>query len=292
MRGRTSGYGLLVVAAISLGRPARAQESSELARAQLTGQLEQSTLPALAARRSSAQVRSAAADSYFNGKGDWERAFPDYVDLSFGDAGALAARREILHRRSLDRAIERVSQAPAELSASDQRRWLAARDAAVAAEESADAAEARFVASLEAALDQAPALSDLSVDRRLRELSDCMAIPVDADAAAKDLALSCGAEDQALRRWRRAAWMAVTKPGDTTLSSLVAEALSTPPAHDAPADVRLHGTLDRLVRVRPLLTAQVAEADPWIKGADELLHGQELAAVGQPIAASAAARTI
>src|SRR3982751_1674322 len=116
MRGRTLRFGL-VVAATSWGRPALTQDTPESA--QLAGRLEQSTLPALAARQSSAQVRSAAAESYFVGKGEGERAFPDYVDVSFGDPGALAARREILHRRALDRAIERVANPPAALSTTD-----------------------------------------------------------------------------------------------------------------------------------------------------------------------------
>jgi hypothetical protein len=292
MRWRTLrlGYGLLVIASTSWGRPAPAQEPSKPA--QLVEQPEQSTVGALDARRSSAEARSAAAESYFDGEGDWEQAFPDYVDISFGDAGALATSREILHRRALARAMERVADPPAALSTSDARRWSAARDAAVEAEEWADAAEARFVAGLEAALERAPALSDLSIDRRFRELSDCMAVPAAADTARKELAVACGTEDRALRRWRRAAWTAVTKPGDTTLSSLVADALSTPPVRDAPADVRLRGTLDRLIRVRPLLTARTSDVDAWIDAADELLHGEALATFEETKAAPVAARTV
>jgi hypothetical protein len=188
--------------------------------------------------------------------------------------------------------MERVADPPAALTAADARRWLAARDAAVAAEESADGAEARFVAGLEAALERAPALGDLSIERRFRELSDCMAVPAAADAARKDLAVACGTEDRALRQWRRAAWAATTKPGDTTLSSLVAAALSTPPVHDAPADVRLRGTLDRLSRVRPLLDERASDVDAWIGAADELVHGQALATLEEPIAAPAEGRTV
>ena len=246
------------------------------------GLMEQRALPAWSARREAAEARVAAARAYFEGEGDWARAFPELVDAPLTSRDFLRVRAEALRAEAVSRAAERLTPAPEGLSAGDARRWMAALRAAVDAEDAAAAAEGRFLAGVAAGLDRAPGLQARYFDIKLNELSTLTRLPERPDDGALALAVAAGAQADALRVWRRAAVDAVTRVGSTALSGLVAEALAAPPPLDGLDDpvaaAQVAGLSDRLLRVAPLLDpAAAAAAAAWVSAADEALYGPALA---------------
>ena len=247
-----------------------------------TGTFEQATLPSLNARREAASAEIKAADAYFAGQGDWERAFPSLVDAPLNDPDFLRLRSEALRLRAVSRAAERVAPEPAGLSAAESRRYRESLAATCGLEDAADAAEGRFIAGLSAGLDRAPGLTAASVDPRLAALAEASRLPESPDADTLALALVQQSEAEALRATRRAALQAMTRPGDDALNALIRAALgqrSEGPESPA-ARARLQGLQDRLLRVEPLLEPELqVAARQRIADADEALYRAELSAL-------------
>ncbi len=247
------------------------------------GRLEQESLPSLAARRTVAVARVTAAKAYFDGRGEWERAFPELIDAPLDDPDQLRVYAERTRQGAQERAAERVGGPPTALSAADARRWSLALEAACLAEDEADAQLARFLAGLAAGVELAPGLGHASFARRIAQLEDDARLPDPPDDAAIPLAVAAADEADHLRAWRRAAWRHMTRPGDVSLDQLARTALDALPALDPASSsldrVRVQGLQDRLIRVQPLLDpGDQQRAASFIAEADSVVYGGEASA--------------
>jgi hypothetical protein len=243
--------------AFLLSVPASAQP--EPTRPEVSGTFSQSVLPALGARRATAEARAQAADAWFDGQGTWEAAFPELVDAPLGDPKLLRTRLSAAHTRGVARAAERFAPATAGLTDGEVATWRAAVRDTADAEDRADAAEQRFLSGLLAGVERAPGLAEEAIAARLATFptppDDVMA-EIPADVIAGD------EEAQTLRAWRRAAWQAMTRPDDPALTDLVVAALAEP-VTDV---VRVDGLRDRLQRVAPLLESDLAsQVADWLQ---------------------------
>ena len=233
--------------------------------------LAQEQLPSLAERASSAQARAGASARYFAGELSLVVAFPDLEGAPLDDAAWLGAQQARLASRAEAREATRVESAPDGLSEAEKAKWRAARDAALAAEEQADLGRGRLLAGLKAGLTRAPALSRRSIALQLSTWSEARRaadeLPEDPAAAeaAQGLVAAAGEAEGRLRRLQAAGWRAMTVPGDGALEALVLEDLalldaagSVVPPLGSPEALSLDATVDRLERVRPLLSGEAA----------------------------------
>ncbi|MED5371278.1 MAG: hypothetical protein VX899_09705 [Myxococcota bacterium] len=147
---------------------------------------EQRDLPSYAARAATAKARSSAAQRFYAGKAPVEAAFPELSGGDWLDPAWLAGQLSRLDQAARLRAVE--ARAPlGELDARTQRQLSAARTRALDAEESADAAERRLLLSVQALLEQHPALTRSHLADAIESLEMARAVQAErwaqADAA-------------------------------------------------------------------------------------------------------------
>ena len=146
--------------------PGRAEPPTDEVRA---GLVEQVDLPALSARGEAAEARLAAATAAFQGEESLERAFPHLAPPApMPDLLWVAGQLARLDAAGADRAAERV--APL-----DDDRLETAREAALTAEDAADALERRYLLSLRALLEDHPRLSPEHLDPLYADLAQARA---------------------------------------------------------------------------------------------------------------------
>ena len=245
--------------------PAMAQEQVDPAVQRAL--LQQDLLPALAARTQAAQARQAAAESWFAGDGAWREAFPGLSHAPLGDPGFLASTSWQIQQRARLRATELAAVPPDGLAGAQDDlvlTWRKQLAQACAAEEAADTLELRFLAGLQAALDLAPELADESVEPLYGMWAGLRTSADAEEPSPQALALAAAASQatQALEALRQQAWRAATVPGDPALIDAVREEARVVPDRwpaDSGETLLLEARVDRLRRVAPLLSADLAE---------------------------------
>ncbi|MFT5682126.1 MAG: hypothetical protein ACI8RZ_003044, partial [Myxococcota bacterium] len=235
--------------------------------------LRQETLPDLKRRTTAAKERIKSAELFFASKAPLDSAWPELVGAPLNEPGYLYGRLQVLSNRDEARALERIAPAPEGLPKSQITQRTRALSGAIEAEVRADALERQLLAALVAGLKRAPELQAASIEpiiaqwRTLQRAAQGLdpADPVSAETIKQ--AAEAGELEVILSRYRLAAVLVMTVPGDLSLARLVRADLTR---MEGRSDLERQAALDRIRRALPLVSEGLAaEAQALIDAAEQ-----------------------
>ncbi|HJN77776.1 MAG TPA: hypothetical protein QGF58_27910 [Myxococcota bacterium] len=248
--------------------PGRAEPPTDEARA---GLVEQVDLPALSARKQAADARFEAASAAFRGEVDLDRAFPHLADRGpMPDARWVAGQLARLDAEGARRAAERVESL-------DDERLETTREAALSAEDGADALERRFLLSIRSMLEDNPRLSADHLAPLVAEYDEARA---EADPEDGLAIAAIDEERRYLRETLREIVAAAAVPSATLSAERDLERLQDP-------EVAAHAA-ERLLLIRDLVddSSQIDEAlEPWLASVEPPAVARDLDSIDSELAA-------
>ncbi|MEL6346039.1 MAG: AAA family ATPase [Myxococcota bacterium] len=248
----------------------------------VTAQLKQQWLPDYDRRTTIAVERITSADRYFAGEAELGACWPELSGAPLLSPAFVQGQLLLLSEREEQRSTERLSVTPEGLGDRDARRWRAALDEALQAEDEADQRTRRLFTALSAGLKRAPLLRTKALDALVQTWrAEVGELPAPADpkyAEAARLAAEVGELEVILTRYQGAAIRAMTIPGDLSLVRLASADLSRQ-GSVARTPRQTSAAADRLRRVMPLL------AEDMSSSVQETLDVLEIARLEERIAA-------